>query len=69
MCYGITDFDKIHLPQTIDQGKFGAEQIIITFDALQKSHSAFTCILSLPIDFFLKKNDSKAPQIRMIIQD
>lgn len=55
MCYGITDFDKIHLPQTIDQGEFGAEQIIINFDALQKSHSAFTCILSLPIDFFLKK--------------
>lgn len=55
MCYGIIDFDKIHLPQTIDQGKFGAEQIIINFDALQKSHSAFTCNLFLPIDFFLKK--------------
>lgn len=61
----LTEYNLLRL---LDQDKFEAEQIIINFFVLEKSHSAFACILHYTF-FFFKKNDNKAPQIRMLIQE
>lgn len=63
--YTLTEYNLLRL---LDQDKFEAEQIIINFFALEKSHSAFACILHCTFFFFFfKKNDNKAPHIRVLI--